>query len=317
MQSCEYAEIGFLSRRMRDGHIECSHQKAKSQAMGFLSNPDVDELQPLFFDLIRLDKVETVESIMGHFDRLNCDVRIELKHLVASSGSASMARVLFNESVFIDNMLNYCTTSIKAMNFETLRWFLSNMGRLPASREYSIKSQENFLEALVQSGSLKIFQECKELLINLPPLTDEQARYMTDLYFKEQLIRDTARNVEREQVLLSIWAASGMRNTDTIAHNRLGEALRNVARTTCSIALTKALLESGANVNYQSKSVSLTPLEQAARHDSPQAAELMKFLLYHGADPKIHISGARVNICDQKGPKNIAKWIGCLGTSWS
>ena len=272
-----------------------------------------------------------MESIMDHFNELDHRVCIELRYLVASSGSASMARVLFNESVFskcATAIIDYCATSINAMNFETLRWFLSIMdglfekwtlkkGPLDKWEPKGLTSDDiyfgRFLEALVQSGSLEIFQECKRHLIILLQERSVTRQYVMQLCADAKVIRATAGIIDREHVLLAIWAALEMGNNDVTAYKCLGEALSIVARTTFSIVLAKALLEHGANIDYQRTKTCLTPIQLAARDDSPQAAELIMFFLYLGADPTILPARHGLQICDQKGPRNIAKWI---GMSW-
>ena len=63
----------------------------------------------------------------------------------------------------------------------------------------------------------------------------------------------------------------------------------------------------------------ITPLHHAVIHDTSEAAELVKFLLYLGADPEafstsIPSTGSIVRrIKDKKGAKRISKW---LGISW-
>lgn len=115
----------------------------------------------------------------------------------------------------------------------------------------------------------------------------------------------------RENFLLSTWAALEMRSatSDFNSQYNLDAAVVYVAKTTCSLVLTKALLEYGAKVDSRKRDYFLTPLHHAARQSSPQAAELMKFLLYHGADPEVQGSRAKLKISEEKGAKEIAKWL--------
>lgn len=308
VQSCEYAEMGFLSRRMKDEHVESNHQESKPQARFLQSNPDVDELQPLFFDLIRLDKVDEVKSILNHFGRLKVNVQEELENFVASSGSASMAQVLCNGSY--RRITKYCTSSIEALNFETLRYFLSKINE----KAIDYLTFKRFLQAILQSGSLEIFKECENYIINSLLKKGETGQTLMPTCVSVEVIRTTAKNPDREHFLLSIWAALGMGDKNERFWKRQSEGLRNVARTTCSLVLAKPLLENGAEVDFTiTNGNSPTPLHQAARHDSPQAAELMKFFLYNGANPELCPQYRKIKISDEKGPRNISKWI---GMSW-
>lgn len=302
---------------MRDGHIECSHQEARPQARLVPSNPDVDELQPLLFDLIRLDKVEAVKSIMFHFNKLDYSVQREMLDLVASSGSGLMARVLSNARVPNEGWLDwidYCTTSIKNMNFETLRWFLPKIDEaLEKETVIDFGNTKFFLAALTESGSLEIFRECEKHVIILLRQNSSISYDNTRICLDGSMIRATAGNLDREHILVSIWAALKMGNMNANTRKYVREALGRVARTTHSIFLAKTLLEYGADVNHPKGRSFLGPLHFASRHDSHQAAELMRFLLYNGADPETHSNHARLQIRDEKGPKNIARWI---GISW-
>ena len=130
MPSCEYAETGFLSRRMRDEHLDSSHQEESSTSKPLSDDSEVDEIQPLFFDLVRLDKVEAVKSILHHWSKLNTSVQSELFSLVANSGSASMAQLLGeNDRLPSDIVLRFLPTAIESQNLETAGWWLSWSGK--------------------------------------------------------------------------------------------------------------------------------------------------------------------------------------------
>lgn len=302
IQSCEYAEIGFLSRRMRDEHLDSNHQEAKPQAELLPINSDIDEIQPLFFDLIRLDKVQAVKSIQHHFNKLAYSVRLELIKLIGFSGSVSMAQVM--RDWICAESFQFWTASIEGMNLETCRWTLSH---LDLQKELNFEVHESLLKALVESGSLEIFRECEKQIINILGTK----RYIR-LSIAPRVLQATAGYLDREHHLCSIWA--GLNTTTRLSFRSiLGSALANVAKTTCSLGLAKTLLECGAEINFRRSHHYLTPLHYAARQSSPQAAELVRFLLYHGADPELDSSRSKSKIVDEKGAKNIAKW---LDMSW-
>lgn len=301
---------------MRDEHLESSHQEAKSQAESLPSNPDLDELQPLFFDLIRLDKVEAVKSILNHFSQLKETVKAELRNLVASSGSASMAQVLCDDQINHGEGLRFWAVSIESLNFETFRWFISGSDMTMAIQSVPLSK---VLKAFVKSGSLEMFRECEKFLIHIILSFSENIKNVipsagTETFFSEDVIGATDGYLDREHLLLSIWAALKSRNATAFSSLViLGGALGNVAKTTYSLVLAKALLEYGAQIDFRRSSYYLTPLHHTARQASPQAAELLKFLLYHGADPEPQSRRAKLKISEEKGPRNIAKWV---GMSW-
>ncbi|MCJ1267692.1 hypothetical protein MMC22_007578 [Lobaria immixta] len=305
VQSCEYAQIGFLSRRMRDEHLDSGHQEAKPQAKLLPSNPDLDETQPLFFDLIRLDKVEEVNRIFDYFSKLNDSVQKELKDLVASSGSASMAQVVCNGPPNRD----FLVKAIKVMNFETFRWCLSHIDS--PIKELHASWLSDIIGELIKSESLEMFQECEKYLIDRLSSRTYGEGIPAHPSIEQEVIEATSRDPDREKHLLSLWATLKMRSTTSKFDDRfnLGDALLNVGKTTCSLALAKALLEYGAEIDFRRSDRYMTPLHYAARQSSPQAAELVKLFLYQGANPELQAGRSKLKISEEKGPKEIAKWL--------
>jgi hypothetical protein len=57
----------------------------------------------------------------------------------------------------------------------------------------------------------------------------------------------------------------------------------------------------------------MTALHHAARQTSAEAAELMKFLLFAGADPEASARRAKLKISEERGARAISKW---LDISW-
>lgn len=299
---------------MRDEHLDSGHQEAKSQAQLFPSDPDIDEIQPLFFDLIRLDKVEAVKSILDHLEKLSSSVRAELEKLVVSYGSVSMAEVVYNrDNVFRVRDIIPLVFSIRGMNFETFRWLLSRNG---VTESKGTGEDGLVLRELLISGSPEMFQECEEYLIDRSNKSKlERKEPYVDDSMSLGVIKATAGDLVRENLLLSLWAALEIRSATSKLKDQynLDTALLNVAKTTCSIVLAKALLQYGANANFKKHDSYLSPLHYAARQSSLQAAELTKLLLYHGADPELQAGRSKLKISEEKGAKEIAKW---LGMSW-
>ena len=309
---------------MRDEHLDSAHREAKAQAQLRPDDLDLDEIQPLLFDLVRLDKVDEVKRLLPYFHTLNFTVQSELKQLVASSGSALMAQVLISNPSTKDKF-DYLVAAIRGLNLETSRWFLSLIGNLE-SRDYSFRlgDFDSVLAAILESDSMEIFQECEKFLIERSRVTYPKGKKRKRLGYTDpvraftwpNVINATARDPRREEKLLSFWTE--LRRRSRIAFDdpyKLGDALIDVAKTTCSLPLAKALLEHGAKIDYRRGDTYLTPLHHVARKNSPQAAELMKLFLYQGADPEIECSSSKLKRPkDEKGAKEIAKW---LGMSWN
>ena len=294
---------------MRDEHLDSGHQEAKSQAKLLPSNLDLDEVQPLLFDLIRLNKVEEVKGLLPYLRNLSASVQTELKQIVASSRSASMAQVVCER---VDR--DFLVGSIKGMNFETFRWGLCHI--YCWEEFFNMYYVGKLLIELLKAESLEMFQECEEHLIDeLSTRNQKSMAIRACPSVSTTVIKATARDPDREKHLLSLWAVLKKRRATSMFDDQknLGDALTNVAKTTCSLALAKALLEYGAEIDFRRSDYYHTPLHHAARQSSPQAAELMKLLLYQGADPKLTGCRSKLDISDEKGAKEISKW---LDMSW-
>jgi hypothetical protein len=307
---------------MRDEHLDSYHQEEKSQAKVLPNDLDEDEIQPLLFDLIRLDKVEAVKTILHHSNKLDSSVKTELIKLAAFSGSAAMLQLVCNHYGNSDYghpvrlTTKFLIDSIRGMNLETLRWFLSRIDNIGQNEEYFVHYSHGVLIALLKSGSLEMFQECEKYLVDNFSTKRGNGRRESPVppaapSLSPEVIKATAGCPDLENLLLSLWAALEMRSTTSKFNSQtyLGDALGCVADTTYSLALAKVLLEYGAKIDSRRSEQYLTPLHRAARQSSPKAAELIKFLLYQGADPELQAGRSRLKMSEEKGAKGIAKWL--------
>ena len=303
---------------MRDEHLDSYHQEAQSHAKLLPNNLDADDVQPLLFDLVGLDKVEAVKSILHHFNNLDSSIKKELGKLAASSGSAAMVQLICAaDGNKLVSCLGFVTESIRGTNFETLKWFLSQIDDLGQKDNGHISYWRDILISLLESGSVEMFQECEKYLLVAFSINGREGDVPSKMarYLWSRTISATARCPGREKLLCSLWAGLKVGNSTSNFDSKmfLGDALGNVADKTCSRALAKVLLEYGATIDYRRGDRSMTPLHRAAQKTSPQAAELMKFFLYRGADPEFKGSLCKLKISEEKGAKGIAKW---LGMSW-
>lgn len=87
------------------------------------------------------------------------------------------------------------------------------------------------------------------------------------------------------------------------------DVLRYLSEGNCSIDIAEFLLQNGADVNTRgsARHKCRTPLQCAARKTTAQAAQFMKFLLEHGADPFAVYAGHKPG--DLVGARNISKWL--------
>lgn len=296
---CEYAEGGFLSRKMRDVHLSRFHQKLNNETTK-LEKPDVDEIQPLLFDLIGADEVEAVKELLPIIWDLDYTVRIVIWERAATSGSPEMLELAISTEG-IDFQRSYLIWSIQGRNVDCFKLLLSRTGtHMP----------ESILNYIFKSNSQEIldaFELFLDTCLDLPSMFS--SRPYINRQFR-QGIKLTARVPQREQILLKYFKKRNfIKGNESWAFNSL---LIDVALTTCSIKFASYLIDQGADVNFRSgKTKNPTPLQYAARSCSHESAEMMKFLLIKGADPEVLYKHGK--ICDEKGAKGIEKW---LGVTW-
>jgi hypothetical protein len=202
-------------------------------------------------------------------------------------------------------------SSIQGKNLETVKHLLSRCKNYRIANEQGIP-YSTVLDEVLMSDSEEMFEEW-ERYIDIQFRT-RKSRYKIPFgeeYTRLDVLRATAGHPRRVQLLLFLWEKIDLGKI--LGRHYLGSALVNVAMTTCSVKLAKFLVDCGAGVDYRRSDRYLTPLQHAARQTSAEAAEMMKFLLFCGANPEDTAGSASLRIQDEKGAKGIAKW---LGISW-
>jgi hypothetical protein len=299
--------MGFQSQSQYQKHWLRCHQDAAPKLNQPIGDPDDDEIQPLLFDLVTMGKLGEVDRLLPRFRKLPYQVKLELKKLAAFTGSLAMARLLIETDNPADNDWSVVIVeSMKGENIEVLSWATSE------------SQPEKFLgfglspihEAAMSSSAAEVLElwEKNFSKLNL---------WGSPCVVNASLIR-AVKSPMSEIRLSTIWKERASSGELSTAH--LSDALREVAETTCSIVLTKVLLECGANVNFKRGSViSKTALHVAATKTTAAAAELMKLLLLSGADPKISAKTKNRGIhrptetrtpSMERGAQNISKWLG-------
>jgi hypothetical protein len=310
---CEFQDGGFLSRKMRDEHLDRFHQEAVAVVIA-TEKPDADEIQPLLFDLVKSDGVDIVKNLLEQFVGLPRSCQTELRMCAARFGSSSMLDLIVPHGKSIEHELLKC--SVKEKNLETFRHLMSRGKEVkevkethPWHRSYAQVGVE-----VLRSDSEEIFEEWSKFVDfefeTWKPRNSDASPYVDTI-----IIKATTGQPNKEQLLITLWRKHVMKNLDT---NYMGRALTNVASSTCSAELAKVLIDHGAMVDYKGSKQALTPLHHAARRTTAAAAELMKFLLSCGADPGVKPKPTRskhalFEIREEKGAKGISKW---LGISW-
>ncbi|RYP21518.1 hypothetical protein DL765_002154 [Monosporascus sp. GIB2] len=299
--SCEYANGGFVSRKMRDRHLERYHQSKESTKSFTTDSLDDDDIKPLIFDLVRANNVQAVAALLPHFKSKSYDREmVELKLASAAFGSTAMVDLLILKDG--EAKTNHLASAAKANNIDVFEYLSTHF---VANRYNSIAA---IVSAVLSSDSERLFDACQQFLVRC----SEAYKNLSALdCFAPTVVRPTAGRPHREVALMRMW--DFIISNKLQGKNGLGIGFTSVASTTCSVKLAQYLISHGAHVDSRLSDRYLTPLHHAARQDSYEAAELMRFLLLKGADPHAGAGRSPKKIEDEKGPKNISKW---LGKSW-
>lgn len=305
---------------MRDEHLEFHSRGLTPRAPTALVS-DKDELQPLLFDLVGSDDVEAVRSLVPGFLTLGKSVRRELCKLAAFSGSVAMLELLYNGKTEIEVLgdsfdRKVIHASLRGNNYDSLRWLLSLFPLHLAEKAATEGIDLPLLEGALEQESGEAFELCKQRIITHLSTPCKRSRTApAGRSVLSRIIALTARLSEGEERLLGLWENLAGLNASSkfLTAAVLGDGLGNIAGTTASITLARQLIKYGANVDARRSPYYMTPLHRAARRSSAESAEFMKFLLYEGADPTIQATRSRNKIEEERGAREIQKW---LGLSW-
>lgn len=303
--------MGFLSGRMRDQHLGKAHRDEASLEkvpQGVQGQLKFEELDPLLFDLIKEDKVETVRrplpSVKLAYNNYNTE---SLKHALGLYGSGSMYMLLESSHVPVSGVFD---SAVIGHNIQLLVLLASS----PTNFRIGYINPKYFMRSIIlclRSGSLEILGLCEKLtsafLLNL---RHESQKELQERCLDEYVIKATSGIATREKCLVSLWETMGLPHL--CKKHVLSKALQSVAKTTCSIQLGKVLLQYGAEVNSTRRTFS-PALNCAARKSSGENAEFTKFLLFAGADPERECSWSKKRPSEERGAKEIFRW---LGISW-
>jgi hypothetical protein len=303
VENCEFAEGGFLSRKMRDDHLDKYHTGRATREQQYPNPSDLDEVQPLLFDLVQADAVDAVRELLPAYRNMRPSIQEELLGNAACSASPAMIDVL--RSVGPCSITRFILQkAIEGANTDTFKHLLG----------YSETSPSMIITFLVvASGSEPLMEVCKTFFDTELFATYGPAGVWD---FMKRSISATEGDPNKESCLISLW--DKLHSDGIFTKEKLGVGLSVVARSTCSVSLAKYLIDLGADVNYVPAhcSTAPTPFRYAARRNSAAAANLIRFLLLRGADPDLTPTKPKIvipKIQDEKGPRGIAKWS---GMSW-
>ncbi|KAK2612782.1 hypothetical protein QQS21_001234 [Conoideocrella luteorostrata] len=284
---------------------------------------DEDEIQPVLFDLVQADDVESVKTLLQRNYKLQDRIQEELLNLAAFSGSATMLDLLWEKYVRHNEgglMWRVAISSIEGENEETLTFILSKMLKdwvTPNRRYYNgIRMCANMLSKSVSTGSMNVLNLVEDFMV-----ASSKKSVMASAHFKlasmaMNVIRATGQCPEKEDWVSNLWLKLGARHEAAkTQHRNFGAVLHAVARTTLSIRFAQKILGYGVSVDNRKSSIYPTPLQSAAKRSSAESAKFIEFLLHQGANPDTRSGryGKFKSVREEIGAQEIAKW---LNVSW-
>lgn len=311
---------------MRDEHLERFHNHADTMGSGKIEDLNEDELKQICLDIIKADDVSKIRELVTSgtiqvkdylFDLIACaaqyaspdimDLLLNLEGDWNCFRGGSLSRV-FSKLLLAEVTAGKNVRMLRYMLYKNCRdWFI----HMQIGTVYAAHWRENGLAEVLAGGNDEMIDILSRWIEQ-----DLLRKYVRSYLVGSNMIAATAGDLYREQSLLGLWKKiPGHWWEKSIWKN----AMINVASTTCSLELAKFLVECGVPVDWRKTDITPTPLLHAARKDSREAAELMKFILMNGGNPVVTMGkegGSRASTvgtiytAEEKGARNISKWLG-------
>lgn len=334
---CKFEKIGFLSEKMRQKHIQEGHLSDLPQPKLDASELKKDSVRPLLHYLVAENRVEEVRDVLSDLSNpyaygFFAYGFLQFRLLASFMGSPAMLKL------FEKHTDQYCqrlcvTESIKGRNEMTMAHNLASLQEPMVSNPRT--SEEDIFFQILSRGwleGLKLWCKASRKQLEGRHIGNKKnpEELVGSYLFDPRVLRIAAKGPAGEEALLFLWRESGLVSYITDIPRWANRTLRNVVISRCSVALATELLSRGADVNWQPNFRTKTALHCAVERDSAEGAEMIRFLLLRGGDPEAFYIGSRDRdeletkkgkaeenrkyIRDEKGAKNICKW---LGKSWN
>lgn len=318
---CKFERIGFLSEKMRQKHIREGHISDPSHPVFDALGLQDDSVEPLLHYLVTENRVEEVRSILSALPNPETYKTQKLRMLASFAASPAMLQLL-GEHGSKSHLTQCIIQSIQGRNEMTMAYNLTGLEK-PLEQDWK-HIDDNPLCQLMAIGwlqGLKLW--CKAARTQMATNRFEGALSALEIKRRlsdSRLLEGAAKHAAGEEAVLFLWRNSGLLSYISDISDWASRTLRHVARLGCSVTVAAELLGKGARVNFQSRKDERTALHCAARNDSAEGAEMIRFLLLKGADPEATLKvyderspTSLKRIREEKGAQNIHKW---LGKSW-
>ena len=304
--NCDFSGMGFGSQARLNVHLQY-HEKQARKPVAHLADIENDEnvVELIILDAVKADDVDLVRDFIADVPRFSQKL---LKQAVISS-SCEMLDVLLEAcndglvQIVGYNLLSLLDGAVLADNLEATRMLLNRGASLKHNDvdKYKFPGIREAIE-IISPEMMKILlsdRRVQELIA--------EDRWVKPVFYNVFISGGWIRSKEARFIqclsLLPDWTEKKERFDGLFTSNAKGP---------CSIAIAEFLLKNGTDINTRVKG-SNTALLYASNKSSRAAAEFMKFLLESGADPLTPLTKTCKPIPDQRGPRNISKW---LGISW-
>jgi hypothetical protein len=310
---------------MRDEHLQRFHNHSDLLPKEGFEKLDKVDFQNVCLDLVKADDVSRIRELAASsmFSAKSCVP--ELMTCAAQYASPDMIKILLDhksspESHHIFSKLLLSET-VAGNNLKMLEYILRTN-----SKDWKNHDHGYFLYYRFR-GLAEVLAEANDEMLDIFSTWVEQDLLQKKTIFyvvSSRWIAATAGDVYREQILLGLWRKVPR---SWWQMNTCKNAILNVASTTCSIELAKFLIDQGVPVDWRNHKAAPTPLVHAARKTSFEAAELVRLLLFSGADTVVEIAKgdrsvrrklwndtnmvkSQIYISEENGPRQISKWLG-------
>jgi hypothetical protein len=340
VEGCEFENGGFLSRKMRDEHLEQFHTPHNVPPNGGLENLDDADLRNVCLDLIKADDVSRIRELAAagllnkkfYLDDLiscaaQCASPETMKTLLSQKGIKSerspwhgtYSKLLLPQVVAggSSEMLEYILQS------DLTDWEKLLRRDLDYHTSWTGEALETVLQELRGNGLSDVLAKGNDEMLGIcckwveqDMLKNAKRRYIICV----PMIAATKGDTYREHILLGLWKKIP---TARWTMNHWKNAIVNVASTTCSTKLAKFLIDQGVPVDWRNSKAALTPLVHASRNTTVEAAELVRVLLFNGAEIIVEIvknnnrarldetlQKSEIRVSELKGARQISKWLG-------
>ena len=329
--NCDFSEMGFGSQAGLNVHMQLHEKQVGNPIAPLAEDDNEDDSELILIDAIKADDLELVfdfraddPRLLGKYfqeDILKVDFEkrqkmVDMRTELLKACSREMLEVLLEacDSKKI-NEWNILAYAVRADNLEAARVLLDRGASVNSSLYTSIKyyRERQCMYLAIENKS----PEMIKILLPYQPIEDPTVQktmpYSIPIYsmIPHELPKSLPNPNKEERVIQCLT----LLRTWTTDKNAFENCFVVNGERGCSIAIAEYLLRIGVNINARRGNIAAgyTALLNASGKKSQEAAEFMKFLLEHGADPSMRPSTRHNLIQYRPGPQNISQW---LGISW-